>query len=73
MPIVRKVTKGPPGGGVCFFLGPQVNSKFYNQHLFKEGKGVFPVPLRDTYTPPPNEAPRKPEYTGQPQVLLRAR
>ena len=39
------------GGGVAFFMGPKVNSKFYNQFLFKEGKGIFPVPLSRTKEP----------------------
>jgi hypothetical protein len=33
------------GGGVVFFLGPQVNREKYNQELFKGGKGLLPVPL----------------------------
>lgn len=59
------------GGGVCFFLGPQVSAKHYTEKLYKQGAGVFPVPLRDTYFPPPSEEPRRVEYTGFPQLLLR--
>jgi len=58
------------GGGVCWFMGPLANSKFFNK-LYKEGKGIFPVPLRDNYVPPATEEPRKVEYTGFDQVNLR--
>jgi hypothetical protein len=33
------------GGGVGFFLGEGVNVDFYNQQLYADGRGVFPVPL----------------------------
>ena len=33
------------GGGVAFFLGEQVNVDFYNQQLYADGAGCFPVPL----------------------------
>jgi hypothetical protein len=33
------------GGGVGFFLGESTNIEFYNQQLYADGKGVFPVPL----------------------------
>ncbi len=39
--------------------------------LYKEGKGIFPVPLRSTYYPPSIEEPLRPEVTGLPQLLLR--
>jgi hypothetical protein len=58
------------GGGVCFFLGPQVSAKEYNKNLYKEGAGVFPVPLRETFTPPHSEEPRRVESNGFPQLLL---
>ncbi|MCI0639991.1 MAG: BatA domain-containing protein [Gemmataceae bacterium] len=59
------------GGGVAFFMGPQVNPNYYNKNLYKDGKGLFPVPLKETYFPSASEEPLKPEYTGHPQVLLR--
>ncbi|MCI0378878.1 MAG: BatA domain-containing protein [Gemmataceae bacterium] len=59
------------GGGVAFFMGPQItDANYYNKNLYKEGKGLFPVPLKETVFPPSSE-PLKPEYTGHPQVLLR--
>jgi len=35
------------GGGVGFFLGPNVNSKEYNKGLYRDGAGLLPVPLMD--------------------------
>ena len=34
------------GGGVGFFLGESVNVDYYNQTLYVDGRGVFPVPLQ---------------------------
>jgi hypothetical protein len=59
------------GGGVCFFMGPDVQARYYNDELYKKGFGVFPVPLADTYQPAPTEKVPPPEYTGRYQVLLR--
>ncbi len=33
------------GGGVCFFLGPDVDSLFYTNRLYRGGLGLFPLPL----------------------------
>ena len=33
------------GGGLAWFVGPSIKTAFYNESLFKEGKGLFPVPL----------------------------
>ena len=33
------------GGGVAIFAGPDMNTGWYNQALFKEGKGLLPAPL----------------------------
>lgn len=36
------------GGGVAFFMGPSIKSdvvKEYNEKLYRNGEGVFPVPL----------------------------
>jgi hypothetical protein len=59
------------GGGVCFFLGPQVNAKKYNEMLYKEGEGLFPAKLKEPYYPAPADEPRKVEVTGAPQLILR--
>ncbi|MGD0517118.1 MAG: BatA domain-containing protein [Thermoguttaceae bacterium] len=34
------------GGGVAFFLGEQCQSKFFNDELYRNGKGIFPLPLK---------------------------
>jgi hypothetical protein len=33
------------GGGVAFFVGEQTDGRFVNDELFREGEGLFPVPL----------------------------
>jgi aerotolerance regulator-like protein len=35
------------GGSVAFFMGPRVRPDFYNQKLYRDGKGLFPVILAD--------------------------
>lgn len=44
------------GGGLGVFLGENVRSADYNKILYKDGNGVFPVPLPDTFTPKPSAA-----------------
>lgn len=34
------------GGGLVIFLGENVDRKYYNQKLYREGNGFFPVPLK---------------------------
>jgi hypothetical protein len=33
------------GGGVVFFLGERSSGQFYNDELYRDGKGLFPLPL----------------------------
>ena len=33
------------GGGVAFFIGSQTNRDFFNERLYRGGKGLFPLPL----------------------------
>ena len=33
------------GGGLAIFDGPNVNSAYYNQALYQDGKGLLPAPL----------------------------
>jgi len=35
------------GGSVAFFMGPRVRPEFYNQKLYRDGKGLFPALLAD--------------------------
>jgi len=39
------------GGGVGFFLGPDVRSADYNKLLYRDGEGLFPVPLAEQPSP----------------------
>jgi hypothetical protein len=34
-------------GGLAIFLGDKVESRFYNDKLYADGKGLFPAPLAD--------------------------
>ena len=33
------------GGGLAIFLGPRTQRPFYNEHFFRDGTGLLPVPL----------------------------
>ena len=33
------------GGGLVWFMGPQVRPAFYTEKLYEDGKGIFPAPL----------------------------
>ena len=44
------------GGGLGVFLGENVKPADYNKVLYKDGAGVFPVPLPEQYTPKPSPA-----------------
>ncbi|HYV37862.1 MAG TPA: BatA domain-containing protein [Gemmataceae bacterium] len=59
------------GGGVCFFMGPDVQAKHYNEDLYRKGNGLFPVPIADTFHPMAGVKLLPPEFTGRYQVLLR--
>jgi len=59
------------GGGVCFFMGPEVQAKYYNEELYRKGFGLFPVPIADTFYPLASEKVPPWEYTGRYLVLLR--
>jgi hypothetical protein len=59
------------GGGVAFFMGPLINPASYNKNLYKDGKGVFPVPLREVFFPPPGQDPLPDNPSESPRLLLR--
>jgi hypothetical protein len=45
------------GGGIAIFAGPTVNTGYYNQFLYKDGKGLLPAPLGlDVALPPALDA-----------------
>ena len=33
------------GGGVAFFLGERTDGRYFNEVLYRDGKGLFPMPL----------------------------
>jgi hypothetical protein len=37
------------GGGVCFFVGKNVNFDAYNRVLHRDGAGIFPTPLGEVF------------------------
>jgi hypothetical protein len=43
------------GGGVGFFLGPRVRPQEYSAKLYRNGTGLFPVPLAPEHTKPLSE------------------
>ena len=59
------------GGGVAFFMGPLVSANYYNKELYQGGKGLFPVPIKETYFPAGGEEELKKEVTGDDHLLLR--
>ncbi|MEX0717088.1 MAG: BatA domain-containing protein [Planctomycetaceae bacterium] len=52
------------GGGLVWFMGDTVQRRFYNETLYAEGKGLFPVPLGSTH----RELPPKPEGSTTPDL-----
>ena len=40
------------GGGVVFFLGPKTDPAFFTANLYRDGKGVFPIPLKRVFEVP---------------------
>jgi len=40
------------GGGVVFFLGPKTNPRSLTDDLYRNGSGVFPIPLKSVYEVP---------------------
>src|SRR5207302_5113079 len=59
------------GGGVAFYLGPLINANYYNKSLYKDGKGIFPAPLKETFFPGPNDAPLAPKGSDTYQFITR--
>jgi uncharacterized membrane protein len=41
------------GGGLAIFVGPDANTGFYNSALYKDGKGLLPMPLGPESDLPP--------------------
>ncbi|TMQ35756.1 MAG: hypothetical protein E6K70_00495 [Planctomycetota bacterium] len=60
------------GGSVAFFMGERVRPEFYNERLYKKGKGLFPAPLADRPTPPMSDKELEPDMLdGQFKLFVR--
>jgi hypothetical protein len=61
------------GGGLAWFLGNLVQPRFYNERLYRDGEGIFPVRLAPTYALLPREAAgrRIPDLVPTDHPLLR--
>ena len=61
------------GGGVGFFLGPNVKPAEYNKELYRDGTGLFPVPLPDAPSAelPPDKLEEKRFSFFHMKILLR--
>ena len=51
------------GGGVAFFVGPETNLSHYNSLLYRNGSGIFPLPLEKTADVPEQLDERVPDVT----------
>ena len=49
------------GGGLAIFAGPDMNITFYNNRFYKDGKGLFPLPLLAVMDLPPPLDPNEPD------------
>ncbi|NOX55001.1 MAG: VWA domain-containing protein [Planctomycetes bacterium] len=54
------------GGGLAWFLGDQINPDFYTSQLYRDGRGLFPVPLG----PAPRELPPPIGESPEPDLVL---
>ncbi|MBX3398584.1 MAG: BatA domain-containing protein [Gemmataceae bacterium] len=60
------------GGGVGFFLGPDVKPADYNKVLYADGTGIFPVPLPENPSAPvPDEVMIVRRFSPTKKILLR--
>ncbi|RMG32832.1 MAG: VWA domain-containing protein [Planctomycetota bacterium] len=54
------------GGGLAWYLGDQVNASFYNEALYRDGRGLFGLKLASA----PAELPRDDEASPAPDLVL---
>ncbi|MGD0896669.1 MAG: BatA domain-containing protein [Thermoguttaceae bacterium] len=59
------------GGGAAFFLGEQTRSDFINRELYRDGKGVFPVPLGSSADLLVDRLEKTPDVQGEDHFLFR--
>lgn len=59
------------GGGVAFFMGPNVVGQFYNRVLYKDGNGIFPAPIEEQFYPKSTDKELEPKGTDTFQLITR--
>ena len=59
------------GGGVAFFLGPRTDPAFMNRALYRDGKGIFPVPLAREMELPINRLEPEPDVQVDEHFIFR--
>jgi hypothetical protein len=60
------------GGGLAWFMGPQVRPGFYNDKLYKNGAGLFPVPLGTVVELTADATNPAPDYDFEDHPVFRA-
>lgn len=58
------------GGGVAFFLGERTSAQFYNEKLYRDGKGLFPLPLESPTPLPVDRLQRAPDLEVSPHPIF---
>jgi hypothetical protein len=59
------------GGGVVFFCGPRTRPEFVNRAMFRDGEGLFPVPLAGSVEILPAAGPgRVPDLVAEPHPVV---
>src|SRR5207248_97787 len=53
------------GGGLAIFAGPDINTSYYNQALYRDGKGLLPAPIGLEATLPMAVDPGEPDVELQ--------
>ncbi len=59
------------GGGVVFFLGERCDARYFNDVLYREGKGLFPVPLARQAELLLNRLEPAPDVQAEPHFIFR--
>ncbi len=59
------------GGGLIFFVGPQTRSDFVNRELYRDGKGLFPVPLANPESLPVDTLDKTPDVQSGEHFIFR--
>jgi hypothetical protein len=59
------------GGGVVFFLGERAEAKYFNDVLYRDGKGLFPVPLANRAELAIDRLEPAPDVQAEPHFIFR--